>query len=85
MSEKSEEKKAQINAAKFSMDPRSPTNEYNRTPIQLNNQNDSNYLNTSNFNDSMCSMSEASSLIASDSSLLLQQGKMKIKMLAFII
>jgi hypothetical protein len=76
MPENSESKKPN----KFICDPRSPTNEYNRTPIHINtlssnnfnNQIDLNTSNSENLNESLTS--QDSSLIMSDSSVLLQQG-----------
>lgn len=61
-------------------DPRSPTSEYNRTPIHCNtlsannynNVNDLNASNSENLNESLTS--QDSSIVMSDSSVLLQQG-----------
>ena len=67
-------------------DPRSPTNEYNRTPIHVSQrntdtntiENESNSLNAS-LNVSVNSFSlDSSSMAASDSSMLLQQSKLNI-------
>ena len=59
-------------------DPRSPTNEYNRTPIHLStvnyaNQNDLNTSNNENLNESSSSH-ESSLLLMSDSSMNVQTG-----------
>ena len=61
-------------------DPRSPTNEYNRTPIHmnsgnLNNQNDLNNSSSDNhLNESTCSQ-ESSLLLVTDLSMNMQNGK----------
>ena len=59
------------------IDPRSPTNEYNRTPIHCNSNKNANHnnneLNSSLFDDSISSNANDNSL--TESSILLQQGK----------
>lgn len=60
-------------------DPRSPTTEYNRTPIHISSQKpncqsiESNPANSDNLNESSSSLD--SSCYSSDSSILLQHGK----------
>ena len=57
------------------IDPRSPTNEYNRTPIHCNKKGKINTdMNSSLFDDSISSTTENTSIISTDSSMLLQQG-----------
>lgn len=57
-------------------DPRSPTNDYKRTPIHLNTINMTNKVESNDecLNESHASL-DNSSLIMAESSILLQQGK----------